>query len=74
MSARERDVLDFIVFLLHRVARSWGWSVPATYQALSSTDILNGYVVPCFDTLHSMGEQALVEDLTSFAREKGVLV
>lgn len=74
MSERERDVLDFVVFLLHRLARSWGWSVPATYQALSSTGILTGYVVPCFDMLHTMGEQALVEDVTDFARERGVLV
>ncbi len=74
MSKHERDILDFVVFLLHRVARSWDWSVPATYQALSSTGILNNYVVPCFDTLHTMGEQALVADLTDFAREKGVLV
>ena len=74
MGAEERNVLDFAVFLLHRVAARWGWSVPATYAALAGTGILSGYVLPCFDTLHSMGTEALVDDVTEFARERGVLV
>lgn len=74
MGAEERDVLDFVTFLLHRVAERWGWSVPATYAALSGTGILNGYVFPCFGTLHTMGTDALVDDVTEFARERGVLV
>ena len=74
MGAEERDVLDFVTFLLHRVAERGGWSVPATYAALSGTGILNGYVFPCFDTLHTMGTDALVDDVTEFARERGVLV
>lgn len=74
MSEHERNVLDFVVFLLHRIAYKWGWDVPAVYQALSSTGILSGYVVPCYDTLHSMGEAALVDDVTEFARERGVLL
>lgn len=74
MSEQERRVLDFVVFLLHRVSAKWGWSVPATYQALSSTGILKGYIIPCYDTLHTMGEAALVDDVTAFARERGVLL
>jgi hypothetical protein len=74
VSDHDRNVLDFVVFLLYRVAERWGWSVPATYGALSATGILDAYVVPCFDTLHTMGTEALVEDITDFAREKGVAV
>lgn len=74
MSSEERNVLDFVVFLLHRVAARWGWRVPATYEVLSVTGILEEYVLRCYDALHTMGTEALVDDITDFARERGVAV
>ena len=65
---------DFSVFLIHRLAERWKKSVPETYSILSSTDILDGYILKCYDTLHTLGSEYLVEDLTEFAREKGVAV
>ncbi len=59
MPEHVRDALDFVAFLLHRVALSWGWSVPATYRVLSSAGILADYERPRFGTLHSMGERRL---------------
>jgi hypothetical protein len=32
----------------------------------------NGYVFKHYDTLHTLGEQYLVEDVVEFVREKGV--
>jgi len=65
---------DFGVFLIHRLAERWGKSVPETYSILNNTDILDGYIFKCYDTLHTLGTEYLVEDLTEFAREKGIAV
>ena len=65
---------DFGVFLIHRLAERWGKSAPEIYKILNNTDILDGYIFKCYDTLHTLGTEYLVEDLTEFAREKGVAV
>ena len=68
------DEKDFGVFLLHRLAERWGKPVPETYLILNNTDILDGYILKCYDTLHTLGTEYLVDDLTEYAREKGVVL
>ena len=68
------DEKDFGVFLIHRLAERWGKPVPEIYAILNNTGILDGYIFKCYDTLHTLGTEYLVEDLTEFAREKGVAV
>jgi len=68
------DEKDFGVFLIHRLAERWGRPVPDTYSILYETDVLDGYILKCYDTLHTLGTEYLVEDVTDFVREKGVTV
>lgn len=70
----ERKKLDFAVFVVHAVARAWKLAPSAAYRILSESGALDGYVWPCCDVLHSMGREALVEDLTDYARSKGYAV
>jgi hypothetical protein len=71
MSAPE---LDFAVFLIHRLAQQWHMSVPQTYMLVDSSGILDEYIIECYDTLHTLGSEYLVDDITEFARERGVAV
>lgn len=64
--------IDFSVFVLHHLARAWGMSVPDAYSALDDVGIIEGYLVPCYDVLHTLSSEYLVEDLTDLARERGV--
>ena len=66
--------LEFIVFLLYGLADKWKMTTVAVYQILNSTGILDNYVIPCYDVLHTQGKEYLVEDITEYAREKGVSV
>jgi hypothetical protein len=66
--------IDFGIFLIHRLAEKWNRSAPDTYNILVKTDILDGYIFECYDTLHTLGAEYLVDDLTEFARERGVAV
>ncbi len=65
--------MGFTVFLVHSLAESLGLLPAAVYAKLEQTGILDDYIVPCYDTLHTMGSQALVEDITGFLRERGAL-
>lgn len=66
--------LDFSVFLLYSLANKWKKTPADVYQILDSTGILDSYIIPCYDVLHTQGKEYLVEDITEYAREKGVCV
>lgn len=64
--------LEFTVFLIHCLAEQWERLPSDVYQILNSTHILDDYVLPCFDVLHTLGREYLVDDITEFVKEKGV--
>ncbi|MDR1015922.1 MAG: DUF3791 domain-containing protein [Coriobacteriales bacterium] len=66
--------LNFAIFLLHKLARAWQWPVPKVYRSLESSGILEGYIFKCYDVLHTLGAEYLVNDITEFSREKGLAV
>ncbi len=70
----ERKKLDFAVFLVHALAEAWKVLPREAYRTLDDCGALDGYVWPCYDVLHTMGRQALVDDLTDYARGKGFAV
>jgi len=74
MTACTKNEIDFTVFILHRLAGCWKRTVPETYCLLADAGILDDYLIAHYDTLHSMGEEYLIEDITDFAREKGIAV
>lgn len=48
---------------------------PATvYRTLNTSGILDDYIITCYDTLHTLGKEYLIEDITEYAREKGVAI
>ena len=73
MSDRDRGIIDFAIFLIHRVAKKWGMTAPEVYKMLDSVDIVDGYIVKHYDVLHTLGEEYLVDGITSLARKRGVL-
>ncbi|MCI8831676.1 MAG: DUF3791 domain-containing protein [Lachnospiraceae bacterium] len=66
--------LEFSVFLIYNLAESWAKSPSEVYKILNNTQILDDYIIKCYDTLHTLGRNYLVEDITEFVREKGVQI
>lgn len=74
MSKYDKEVIFFVVWLLNKAARAWGKTSAESYRLLQSVNLIDDYVIPCFDVLHTMGELALVEDLEYAARERGLQI
>lgn len=67
--------LSFAIFCIENVAIRLGVNADKVYHALTDeSDILNGYIVPCFDALHSQSKEYIVEDIISYMQEKGVKI
>jgi hypothetical protein len=69
-----RDEIDFGVFMIHQLAQAWGRTAPDVYRILVETDIFDGYILSCYDTLHTLGAEYLVDDITEFAKERGARI
>lgn len=68
----EKKELTFVVFILHALGQHWNMTTPEVYDILNSTGILDDYIIKCYDVLHTLGKEYLIEDITEFVREKGI--
>ena len=67
--------LEFVVFCIENVAAKLGVDAERVYQAFTEkSDILNGYIVPEYEVLHTQSREYIVNDLLDVMKEKGVEV
>lgn len=71
MGERTNLVVEFVVFLINRLARAWGKSTPETFALLDSCNAFDSYILPNWEVLHSQGTSCLVDDLTGYVRLRG---
>ena len=65
--------IDFITYCIGNLSRRLGLTAQDVYQRLKSSGILMGYIVPSYDVLHTFSKEYLMDDLTEYMKEKGVL-
>ena len=69
------DELEFAIFCIENVAIRLSVEPEKVYLALTEqTDILNGYIIPSYDVLHTQGKDYIVDDIISLMNEKGVKI
>jgi hypothetical protein len=68
-----KDILDFVTYCISCLSRRLSLSKTEVYNRLKSSGILYGYIVPSYDVLHTFGTEYLMEDLTDYMKEKGVI-
>ena len=70
MNAKE---LEFSVFCIENVADHLGMNGEEIYGLLTKkSDILDNYIIPCYDTLHAQGKEYIVNDIVEYMREKSL--
>ena len=65
--------IDFVTYCIGNLSRRLNMSAAEVYRRLKQSGILHGYIIPSYDVLHTFGKEYLMEDLTGYMREKGVL-
>jgi hypothetical protein len=65
--------LEFAVFCIENVAAKLGVEAKRVYQAFTEkSQILNGYIVPEYEVLHTQGREYIVDELLDVMKERGV--
>jgi len=63
----------FAVFCIEALADDLGTTGDKVYKLLTeNSDVLDGYIIPCYDALHTQGKAYIVEDLKKLMLERGV--
>ena len=65
--------LDFVTYCVGNLADRLNMSPSNVYKMLRSTDILNGYMIPCYDVLHTFGKEYIMDDLINLLKKRGAL-
>ena len=68
------EQLFFTVFCIEALADELGTTGDKIYAKLTEkSDILDGYIVPCYDALHTQGRDYIVRELIEIMKERGVV-
>ena len=69
----DKDTLEFVTYCISKLSNILGLSQNEVYARLMRSGILYDYIVPSYDVLHTFSSRYLMEDLTDYMRQKGVL-
>ena len=65
--------LEFAIFCIENVAIKLNTDPRKVYAALTEqTDILNDYIVPVYEPLHTQGKDYIVNEIIEVMNERGV--
>ena len=68
----DQKTLEFVTFTIGSVAERLHKSPAEIYRIFQQTGIIDGYLVPAYDVLHTYGRQYLIEAMLELLHEKGV--
>ena len=66
--------LDFVTFCVGNLSDTLHKNASEVYGALRSSGVLNDYILPCYDVLHSFSKDYLVNELIDVLKERGALI
>ena len=75
IEALTNDNLEFAIFCIENVAIRLGVGAEKDFVALTEkSDILDSYILPCYDVLHTQGKDYIVDDILDVMAQRGVEV
>ena len=69
----DKKTLEFVTFCISKLSVMLKLPQKEIYLRLKKSGILYEYIVPSYDVLHTFSSRYLMEDITDYMREKGVL-
>lgn len=69
------SVLEYVLFCIEGLAKKLGKDGREVYQILTEdSDILNSYIVPSYDVLHTQGKDYIIEDILDVMKKRGLTI
>lgn len=69
----DKKTLEFVTYCISKLSHFLKLPQREIYMRLYQSGILYDYIVPSYDVLHTFSSHYLIEDITDYMRQKGVL-
>ena len=66
------EQLKFRVFVINQISQSIKKPTADVYKFLVESGVLDDYIISCYDSLHTLGREYLVDDITGLLHDKGM--
>lgn len=66
--------LEFVVFCIENLAKELNINAEKVYKALKESNIIDEYIVPEHESLHTQSKEYIVNDIIDVMRERDVKI
>lgn len=63
---------EFVVYIINAIANKKDLYPSYVYKKLQETDCIQNYLVSFYDVLHTMGTEAIINDVEKYLNQRGV--
>jgi len=73
MSCNDKQ-LKFSVYIINQIAQVFQKPTAVVFKLLSESGVLDDYIIGCYDSLHTLGRDYLIDDITGLLNDRGVAI
>ena len=66
------EQLKFSVFIINQISQAFKKPSAVVFSFLAESGVLDDYIIGCYDSLHTLGREYLIEDITGLLQDRGV--
>ena len=63
--------LRFCIFIINKLSQTYNKPVDVVYRILSESGVLDEYIIGCYEALHTLGTEYLIDDITGLLIDRG---
>lgn len=63
---------EFVIYIINALANKKDLYPSYVYKKLQETDCIQNYLVSFYDVLHTMGTEAIINDVEKYLKQRGV--
>lgn len=67
-----QESFEFVMYMIHACANRWNTFPSVVYKKLKDSNCIQGYLIPCYDVLHTMGSESIVDDIELYLKKHGM--
>ncbi len=68
-----RREIEFTVFCVENVAEKTGLTAPQVFNALNDSGLLQEYLIPAYESLHTQSKDYITDEIVAVMRERGLV-
>lgn len=70
----DEKILEFTIFCIDNLAEYLNKDTKEIYKLLKyDTDIIDNYIIPCYEPLHTQSKSYIIQDLIHLLKERGAI-